>query len=172
MFEPIGCCDGVDFAARTVAGKRVSMVQRKLAEQLVAGAVTPRKKHSGFRTFEQMKLADREVVKAETEVRCQIGIRQLLARQRDVQAHAWRAAFVGAAVGGFHDARTAARDDSEMPRPRLVRRAADQLPQFTGHIVITAALEQPCRDPQRLLIGRCSGMRRQRALCVCQTPTG
>lgn len=87
---------------------------------------------------EEPVFAHEEVVELEGKLGRAIGIHRLLVRQADAQAKGRAAGFFRAAVGGFHDAGTAARADGE-----ALRRVGDGLRplrqlmrQFAGLFII------------------------------------
>jgi hypothetical protein len=65
-------------------------------EQFVAGAKSTGEKHSRLGAFQQMKLADGEVVKPEAQIGRDISVGLRLARQGNVQADTRRTAIVSA----------------------------------------------------------------------------
>src|SRR5215468_5113951 len=77
-------------------------------KQLVERAEAAGKNDQRFGEIREPVLAHEEVVKLEVEIRRDVAVGILLERQADVQSDGFAAGFAGAAVGGFHDARTAA----------------------------------------------------------------
>ena len=68
-----------------------------------------------------MHLAQREIVELEAQFRGHEAVGQLLVRKDDVEPDRFAALVGGAAVGGLHDRRPAARADDEMALALLVR---------------------------------------------------
>ena len=99
----------------------------------------PGKADQGLGPHDQVHLADRKVVELEVQIRRDVGVRQLLVGQDDVQADAERAGIMGAAVGGLHDARPPAGHDHE---PVVVGMRSDQASQLARFLVV-AAVGQP-----------------------------
>src|SRR4029077_11451988 len=85
-----------------------------------------------------MHLAHREIMEAEGEIGCGVGVRLLLLRQGDVEADARRAGFARPAIGRLHDAGATARGDDilahramRLERAAAFRRDAPEEPCFS-----------------------------------------
>src|ERR1700730_12496121 len=84
--------------------------------ELVHGAETAGENNEGFGDLCEPELAHEEVVEVEAELGADVRIGELLMRQFDREADGLTSGFIGTAVGGFHDAGTAAGSDYEAAR--------------------------------------------------------
>ena len=91
----------------------VGLHERQHLEQLVARAEAAWKNHERFREVREPELAHEEVVKLEMQPFSDVRIGFLLERQANIEPDGLPACLVRAAVGRFHDARTAARRHDE-----------------------------------------------------------
>ena len=80
-------------------------------EEFVHGAKAAGEADEGVAVFDEHDLADEEIVVRDGEGL--IGVGFLLHGERDIEAYGDAAGFLGAFVGGFHDAGAAAGDDGE-----------------------------------------------------------
>ena len=94
-------------------GKFVSLREGEDFEEFVDGAEAAGKNHQRFGEIGEPEFAHEKIVEFEIERRGDIGVGILLEGQIDVEADAFASGFVGAEVGGFHDAGTAAGSDDE-----------------------------------------------------------
>jgi hypothetical protein len=89
--------------------------------KLIHGAEAAGENDKGFGDLREPEFAHEEIVEIEAEFGADVGVGELLVRQFDGEADGLAAGFAGAAIGGFHDARTAARANDEAARPRSER---------------------------------------------------
>ena len=81
--------------------------QRQQLEQLVERPEPARKRGERAGVEQEVHLPEREIVELHRQRRRDIWVRRLLVRQDDVQSDRFGADVVCAAIGGFHDRRTA-----------------------------------------------------------------
>lgn len=84
------------------------LLQRENLEQLVHRAEAAREYRERIGAHSEVHLTDAKIVKAEHKVWRREAIRLLLVRQHDVEPNARRTSIGCAAIGGLHDARSAA----------------------------------------------------------------
>src|SRR5690606_8467660 len=135
-------------------------------EYLVERAVTARKRDERSRTLDEVQLAHRKVVEAEAQLRRDVRIRELLARQVDVEADRRRAHVVRAAVRGLHDAGTAARHEQHAAVVVGAAAAADEPAELACDVVVAALLLDALRDCELPLEIGVAGIARERGLEV------
>ena len=123
-------------------GKLVGLREREDFEEFVDGAEAAGKNHQRFGEIGEPEFAHEEIVEFEVERGRDVGVGILLEGQIDVEADAFASGFIGAEVGGFHDAGAAAGSDDEtvaaggdLNRPfgQQVRQAARVLV-VAGHV--------------------------------------
>src|SRR5579885_392145 len=134
-------------------GELLSLREREQFHELIHGAVTPGKDHQRFGEVGEPELAHEEVVELEAELRGDVRIRKLFEGKPDVQADGFAFGFGGAAVGGFHDARPAARADHEAVRAvgELIGPFGEHAGKFACFVIITrhrAILGNPGRTKE------------------------
>src|SRR5262249_48000896 len=83
---------------------------------LVERAEAARKDHQRFRQIGEPELAHEKVVELEAQLRRDIWVGELFERQTYVQSDGFTAGIGCAAIGGFHNSRTAAGTDNEPAR--------------------------------------------------------
>ena len=91
----------------------VGLRERQNFEELVARPEPARKNHHRRRQVREPELPHEEVMEFEVQTVGDVFVRALFVRQPDIQADRLAAGLVRAAIGGFHDARPAARRDDE-----------------------------------------------------------
>ena len=134
--------------------------QRERLEQFIERAESAGERDQGAGALQEMKLAHREIVEAETQPRGDVGIRKLLVRQADIEPDARRTRIERAAVCRLHDAGAAAGHDGRLAMARIAIAAAHELPEFARDIVVAAARVQSrgdLRAPRGVRIGRRRG---------------
>ncbi len=126
-------------------------------EQFVERAVTAGKRDKRHRPLQKVQLAQREIMEGEAKLGRDIGVRELLARQADVEADRLRPDVERAPVGRFHDARAAAGHDQRLPVALLSVGFGDEPAELARDIVIAAVGQNPLRDREAPFeIGRVS----------------
>jgi len=108
-----------------------------------------------------VQLAQRKIVKPETQIRRDVGIGKLLMRQIDIQADGFRHDVMGAPVGRLHDAGTAAGHHHDPGVGRSGAGVADQAPQLARNFVIMALGLNSFRDRNAKLQFGIAGIIRQ-----------
>src|SRR4029077_10127726 len=94
-------------------GQLVGLGQGEDFEEFVDGAEAAGENHQSFGEIGEPELAHEEIVKLEVERGRDVGIGILLEWEIDVEADGFASGFVGAEVGGFHDAGASAGGDDE-----------------------------------------------------------
>jgi hypothetical protein len=94
-------------------GKLVGLREGEDFEKFVDGAEAAGKNHQRFGEIGEPEFAHEEIMELEVERGGDVGVGILLEGQVDVEADALASGLVGAEVGGFHDAGTAAGGDDE-----------------------------------------------------------
>src|SRR4029453_11578262 len=126
------CCSPVSRAVQDdeqLLGKLPRLREGKNLEHLVQRSEPTRKDNERLREVREPELSHEEIVKLEVQPFRDVPVRPLLERQTDVETYRLPTCFAGAAIGGFHDPRTAARAHDETPARRLERQApGGQLP--------------------------------------------
>src|SRR6266851_3458208 len=106
--------------------------------EFVHGAEAAGKNDERFGDLREPKFAHEEVVKIEAQLGADVGVGELLVGQLDGQADGFSAGFGGAAVGGFHDAGTAAGANHKAARTRAERKrpGGDAVGKFARFFVV------------------------------------
>jgi hypothetical protein len=94
-------------------GQLVGLSEGEDFEEFVDGAEAAGKNHQRFGEIGEPELAHEEIVELEVERGRDVRIGILLEREIDVEADGFASGFVGAEVGGFHDAGTTAGGNDE-----------------------------------------------------------
>ena len=94
-------------------GELVGLREGEDFEEFVDRAEAAGKNHQRFGEIGEPEFAHEEIVEFEVERRSDVGVGILLEGQIDVETDALASGFVGAEVGGFHDAGSAAGSDDE-----------------------------------------------------------
>src|SRR5450631_1319404 len=123
-------------------GQLVGLREREDLEEFVHGAETAGENDESLGEIGEPEFAHEEVMELEVQRGSDVLVGTLLERQLDIQADRLSSGFVGAEVGGFHNAGTSAGGDDEAaaaggdlngPRGQHVREAARVLV-VAGHI--------------------------------------
>src|SRR5580704_15217312 len=94
-------------------GEFVGLGEGKDFKEFVDGAEATRENHQRLGEIGEPEFTHEEIVELEVQRGRDVGIGILLEGQTDVEADAFASGFVGAEVGGFHDAGTSAGGDDE-----------------------------------------------------------
>ena len=94
-------------------GELVGLREGEDFEEFVDGAEAAGENHQSFGEIGEPEFAHEEIVEFEVERGRDVGVGILLEGQIDVETDALASGFVGAKVGGFHDAGAAAGSDDE-----------------------------------------------------------
>ena len=119
------------------------LAEAERVEQFVERAEAAGKDHECRRPQDEVKLAHGEVVELEAQLGRDVRVGLLLVRQVDVEADAFGADFEGAAVGGFHDAGSAAGHDHELAAAIGGLGNGDEAAEFAGLVVEVALGQDP-----------------------------
>ena len=118
------------------------LAERQGVEQLVERAEAAGEDDQRLRPQQEVHLAQREVVELEAQLRRDVGIGHLLGGELDVEADRFRAGVVGAAVGGLHDARSAAGDDHVIADVIDLASGRDEPAELAGRVVMLGHRQQ------------------------------
>ena len=113
---------------------------------------------------EEVHLPRREVVEVDAEAGGDVGVRELLVREDDVEAEAPGADVEGATVRRFHHARPAAGDDDEVAAAVLLAGGGDDAPELARLVVVAGLGEDAPGDVHGAARALVAGSRRGRRL--------
>src|SRR5262245_22662074 len=125
--------------------------QGEYLEEFVQRTEASGKDNQGFSQVGKPKLAHEEVVELEVQGRRDVGIRELLERQMDIQSNRLAARFMSSQISGFHDSRASScRHDKAAPASRdFDRPFCQQECQLAGVLVVAGHVDCRLSAPEK-----------------------
>jgi hypothetical protein len=148
----------------------VGLQQHQCLEQLVEGAKPAGKGHERAGAMQEMQLAHREVVEPEAQAGGEVGVRELLLRQRDVQPGRLATALPCPPVGGLHQSWATPGQNGD-PLAMAINGAFGHQPaEGVGDLVVMALRDDPGGRCERPFTGGIARRALQRLGAGCHVP--